>query len=85
MQWNIFLFPKLKLTLRRTRYDSIEDIKVTPTKELEAILKKPYEKCYGDLFKRWHMCEASNEKYFERDKINFEWPLCVSILKAILL
>lgn len=69
---DFFLFPKLKLPLRGKHFQSIEVIKENSKKELKAIPKAAYQKCYEDWKKRWHMCIASNGDYFEGDKINIE-------------
>lgn len=67
-----FLFPKLKLPLRGTRFESIESIKENSWKELKAIPENAYKKCFEDWKKRWRMCVASNGDYFEGDKINID-------------
>lgn len=53
---DFFLFPKLKIPLRGTRYDSIEAIKKNSLDELKAIPSAAYKKCMEDWVKRWHMC-----------------------------
>lgn len=69
---DFFLFPKLKLPLRGKHFETIEAIKENSKRELKAIPKEAYEKCYKDWKKRWHMCIASDGDYFEGDKINIE-------------
>lgn len=69
---DFFLFPKLKLPLRGTRFDSIPTIKQNATRELNATPTNAYKKCFEDWKKRWHMCIASEGAYFEGDKINIE-------------
>nr|APL98288.1 putative DD34D transposase [Bactrocera tryoni] len=69
---DFFLFPKLKLPLRGTRFQSIEEIKQNSLKELKAIPKSAYEKCFEDWKNRWHKCITSGGDYFEGDKINID-------------
>lgn len=69
---DFFLFPKLKLPLRGTRFDSIDDIKENSKKELKAIPENAYKKCFDDWKCRWHMCVASKGAYFEGDPINID-------------
>jgi len=57
---DFFLFPKLKLPLRGTRFESIEAIKQKSARELKAIPESAYKKSFEDWKKRWHMCVASN-------------------------
>ena len=45
---NFFLFPKLKLPLRGTRFQSIEDIKENSRPELKSIPENAYKKCFDD-------------------------------------
>jgi len=41
-------------------------------RELKAIPEYVYKKCMDDWIVRWKKCTASNEAYFEGDKINFD-------------
>ena len=45
---DFFLFPRLKLPLRGKRFEAIEAIKENSQKELKAIPKSAYEKCFED-------------------------------------
>lgn len=69
---DFFLFPKLKLPLRGTRFQSIEDIKEKSLRELKSIPKKAFEKCFDDWIVRWRKCIVSEGAYFEGDKINLD-------------
>lgn len=69
---DFFLFPKLKLPLRGTRFDSFEAVKENSQRELKAIPASAYKACFDDWKKRWHMCIASEGAYFEGDTINFD-------------
>jgi len=69
---DFFLFPKLKLPLRGTRFSSIDDIKRNSQRVLKAIPESAYQKCMEDWFRRFHMCIANDGDYFEGDKINFD-------------
>ena len=43
---DIFLMPKLKLSLRDTRFQSIEDIKENSRRELKSIPENAFKKCF---------------------------------------
>ena len=43
---NFFFFPKLKLPLRGTRFQSIEDIKENSWRELKSIPENTFKKCF---------------------------------------
>ena len=67
-----FLFPNIKRTLKGRRFTAIDDIKSASLKELKAIPKIEFEKCFEDWKKRWHECIISNGDYFEGDNINLD-------------
>ncbi|PNF37233.1 hypothetical protein B7P43_G00377 [Cryptotermes secundus] len=69
---DFFLFPKIKRTLKGRRFTSIDDIKSASLKELKAIPKIEFEKCFDDWKKRWCKCIISNGDYFEGDNINVD-------------
>lgn len=69
---DFFLFNRLKKPLRGTRFDSTEAIKEKSKKELMAIRKTEFEKCFQDWINRWHKCVALNGEYFEGDDINID-------------
>jgi len=67
---NFFLLPKLKLSLRGTRFQSIEDIKENSRWELKSIPENAFKKCFDDWIIRWQKCIISEGVYFEDDTIN---------------
>ena len=69
---DFFLFPKLKLPLQGTRFQSIEDIKENSRRELKSIPENSFNKCFNDWINRWHKCILSVGAYFECDKINLD-------------
>ena len=66
---DFFLFPKLKLPFRGTRFQSIEDIKENSRRELKSIPENTFKKCFDDWIIRWHKRIISGGAYFEDDKI----------------
>ena len=69
---DFFLFPKLKLPLRGTHFQSIEDIKETLRQELESIPQNAFKKCFDDWIIRWNKCIISGGGYFGGDEINWD-------------
>ena len=56
-----FLDPiKQAPALKGRRFTAIDDIKSASLKELKAIPKIEFEKCFEDWKKRWHKCIISN-------------------------
>ena len=69
---DFFLFPKLKRTLKGRRFANIDEIKTESLKELNAIPKSEFRKCFEDWKKRWYKCIISEGDYFEGDKIDID-------------
>lgn len=69
---DFFLFPKLKLPLRGTRFQSVEDIKENSRRELNSIPEAAFQKCFNEWIIRWRKCIVSEGAYFEGDKINLD-------------
>lgn len=69
---DFFLFPKLKLPLRGTRFQSIEDIKENSRRELNSIPEAAFKKCFDEWIIRWWKCIVSKGAYSEGDKINLD-------------
>lgn len=69
---DFFLFPKIKKTLKGLRFGSMDNIKSASLKELKAITKIEFQKCFEDWKKRWHKCIISSGDYFEGDNIDVE-------------
>ena len=61
---DFFLFPKLKLPLRGTRFQSIECIKENSRRELKSITENAFKKCFDDWIIRWYECIISGGAYF---------------------
>jgi transposase len=66
---DFFLFPKLKSTLKGRRFDTFDEIQKHSTKDLFAIPKEAFQKAFQIWQKRWERCVASEENYFEGDKL----------------
>jgi len=62
---DLFLFPKLKSTLKGRRFDTFDEIQKNSMKELFAIPKEAFQSWQ----KRWEQCVASKGNYFEGDKL----------------
>ena len=67
---NLFLFPKLKLPLQGTRFQSIEGRKEKSRREPKSIPENAFKKCFDEWIIRWHNFIISGGFHFEGDKIN---------------
>ena len=64
---DFWLFLKLKIPLKRTRFQEREDIKRNTTAELNSIPKDALLKCFEQWQKRWEKYVHHQEDYFEGD------------------
>ena len=65
---DVFLFPKLKSTLKGRRFVSTEAIKINSLAHLSSIPKPAFQEYFRTLKKRWQRCIQSRGEYFEGDK-----------------
>lgn len=64
---DFWLFPKLKMPLKGTRFQTREDIMQNATDHLRAIPKEDFQRCFQQWQKRWEKCVAAQGDYFEGD------------------
>jgi histone-lysine N-methyltransferase SETMAR len=67
-QADIFLFPKLKTTLKGRRFQTIKEIQEHAIRELRAITESAFQEALQQWKKRWEQCISSRGDYFEGDK-----------------
>jgi transposase len=66
---DIFLFPKLKTTLKGRHFQIIEEIQENATRELHAITESALQEAFQQWKKRWEWCIASRGDYVEGDSV----------------
>jgi hypothetical protein len=64
----LFLSPKLKVSLKGRRFESIVWIKEHSLADLRSIPNEAFQKCFEGWKKRWERCIQSGGDYFEGDK-----------------
>jgi len=62
----LFLFPKLKSSLKGRRFQTVEEIEENSTQDLRAIPQNTFQ----NWKKRWERCIKSGGQYFEGDKFD---------------
>jgi len=67
---DFFLFPQLKKTMNGRRFDCVEDIQANATRQLRAITKRDYRRCFRQWQERWNKCKQAQGRYFEGDETN---------------
>jgi hypothetical protein len=65
----LFLFPKLKTTLKGHRFQNIEEIKENATSQLRAIKQNGFQEAFQKWKKRWQCAVASGGDHFEGDSV----------------
>ena len=71
------LFPQLKKTMKVRRFDYVEDIQANATRQLRAITKCDYQRCFRQWQERWNKCIQTKGHYFEGEKINYPVNLLI--------
>jgi len=67
---DFFLFPQLKKKMKGRRFDYAEDIQANATRQLGAITKSDYQRCFHQWQERWNKCIQAQGHYSEREKPN---------------
>jgi predicted acetyltransferase len=62
---DIFLFPKLKTTIKGHRFQTIKEIQQNTIRELHAITESVFQAAIQQWKKRWEGCIAGRGDYFE--------------------
>jgi [histone H3]-lysine36 N-dimethyltransferase SETMAR len=62
---DFFLFPKLKMALKGSRFDTREVIIAESKKVMKSIPKDDFYKCFESWEKRWKRCIDAGGDYFE--------------------
>jgi len=64
---DFWLFPKMKMPLKGTRFESREDIMQNATAQLYKIPQEAFQKCFQQWQDRWKKCVHYQGDYFEGD------------------
>jgi transposase len=62
-----YLFPKMKLKLKRRRFDTIEEIQAELQRVLDTLTEKDFQQAFQKWRRRWDRCLHARENYFEGD------------------
>jgi hypothetical protein len=76
-----FLFPKLKSTLKRRRFQTIEEIEEISLWGLCAIPQNAFQDAFQNWEKCWERCINSGGDYFEGDKSYYVVSLSINVKK----
>jgi len=64
---DFWLFPKVKMTMKGKRFESIQDVEAVTTVQLKTLMKEDFQNCFRKWQERWDKCVRSKGEYFEGD------------------
>ena len=64
---DFWLFPKVKMTMKGKRFESIQDIVTAMTAQLKALIKEDFQNYFRKWQERWDKCVQREGEYFEGD------------------
>jgi len=67
---NFFLFSQLKKAMKSCQFDDVEEIQANATRQMRAITKSDYQRCFCKWQERWNKCIQAQGAYFKGDKTN---------------
>jgi len=67
---NFFLFPQLMETMKGRRFDYVEEIQPNAVRQLRAITKSDYQRCFCQWQEHWNKGIQAQGHYFKGDKTN---------------
>ena len=67
---DVFLFPKLKSSLKCRRIQTVEEIEENSIRDLRAIPQNTFQDAFQKWKKRWARCIKSGGEYFEGYKFD---------------
>ena len=62
---DFWLFPKVKMTMKGKRFESIQGIEAAVTAQLKTLTKEDFQNCFRKWQERWDKCVWSEGEYFE--------------------
>jgi hypothetical protein len=62
---DLFLFPKLKISMKGTRFEVVSSIQQTVTRELKAIREQAFSRAFDSLYERCKRCAEAGGNYIE--------------------
>jgi transposase len=62
---DFFVFSKLKIAMKGTRFEAVSSIQQTVTRELKAIGEEAFSRAFDSLYERCKYCEEAGGDYIE--------------------
>ena len=67
---DFFLFPQLMKTVKGRQFDDFEEIEANATRQMRAVTKSDYQRCFHQWQERWNKCIQAQGHYFKGNKTN---------------
>jgi len=67
---DFFLLLQLKKTMKVCRFNDIEEVQANTTRQMRAITKSDFQRCYRQWQEHWNKCIQAKGHYFKGDKTN---------------
>jgi hypothetical protein len=64
---DFWLHPRVKICIKGTRFESIQDIEAATTAQLKTLTKEDFQNCFKKWQDRWDKRVRSEGEYFEAD------------------
>jgi hypothetical protein len=64
---DFWFFPKVKITTKGERFESIQDIEAATTAQPKTLTKEDFQNCFRKWQERWDKCVRSEGEYSEVD------------------
>ena len=77
---DVWLFPKMKATLKGTHFASVEEIKTAVTRQLRDLKEEDFTECFQGWQRRMNKCIYTEGDYFEGDEKLFVFKLATKCL-----
>jgi hypothetical protein len=65
--FDFWLFPKIELTVKGNRFDTIPEIEAATEERLRALTRDDFPSYFSSWQDRWNKCIDCKEDYFEGD------------------
>jgi hypothetical protein len=62
---DLFLFPKLKMVMRGTRFEAVSSIQHTVTRQLKTVRDEAFSRAFDSLYERCQRCAEAGGDYIE--------------------
>ena len=78
---DLWLFPKVKITVKGERFESIQDFEATTTRQLKTLTKEDFQNRFRKWQEQWDKCVRSGGGYFMGINGNVYFTVIIFLFK----